>query len=423
MSSTLKISQHLSDLQSIMLEAHDLETFSNRILSYTKSLIGAASSQIFLYEAESKQLKRIASIGEEIEIQPMSTPAFGEALIENDQFLLPLCNEQNVTGYIICREFSLDMAESNIKDLFEISILSGIKLAGLVATENLNRRMELVYDHFLGFELNHRGEISKVSDALLQQLGASRKEIIGQTPEHIFAHKQPESLEQLSKNTEVQLRTKDGDTIWLENTNFEVDDALGINQHQLVLQQDITKLKKMEELSIKDELTHLYNRRFFNQMFPREISICRRHKKILSFMMVDIDNFKKYNDTYGHQEGDAVLKSAAKAMSHCFKRESDYVFRLGGEEFGVMAIIENEKDGEMLANLMREAIQNLQIPHTGNLPKKIVTISCGVVNIKPDDIDSTDDLYKLADVALYDAKTAGRNQVIVSGQSDDIELF
>lgn len=93
--------------------------------------------------------------------------------------------------------------------------------------------------------------------------------------------------------------------------------------------------KKLENVSYTDSLTTLHNRRYFNLVYERELKRAQRTHSYITFMMLDIDYFKQYNDTYGHLEGDYALKSVAKVLKDTLKRPSDYVFRLGGEEFGV----------------------------------------------------------------------------------------
>ncbi len=128
---------------------------------------------------------------------------------------------------------------------------------------------------------------------------------------------------------------------------------------------------------------------------------------------MDIDHFKQYNDTYGHQDGDTTLKLVANALKKTLNRPDDYTFRLGGEEFGLLYHITNEEDGLNIANQARQNIENLKIEHTGNSASSYVTISSGLYIIKSDDINSEDIIYKKSDEALYVAKQNGRNQVSI----------
>ena len=168
---------------------------------------------------------------------------------------------------------------------------------------------------------------------------------------------------------------------------------------------------KLEQMSIIDELTQLYNRRYFNSTISKEVKIAKREKKNFAFLMMDLDNFKKYNDTYGHDMGDEVLISVAKEFKSSLKRANDYIFRLGGEEFGVIFTNINYQKSMSYANEIRENIEKLQIEHKNN-DYKVVTISVGLcfVDFAKYDIEIKD-IYSNADKALYKSKESGRNMV------------
>lgn len=172
--------------------------------------------------------------------------------------------------------------------------------------------------------------------------------------------------------------------------------------------------KRLETASITDALTELYNRRYFNLVYNRELTRCIREKHSLAFMMIDIDYFKGYNDYYGHIEGDTALKAVAKVMKESLKRPGDYLFRLGGEEFGVLiANIEEEKAYEM-GEKLRQSVQGLKIEHKMSKASKYVTISVGIVVLLPDQNTNPETIIHTADTNLYNAKSRGRNQVISS---------
>lgn len=424
MNLSIKLDREENRLQKTLLEDHDLESFASAILKQVCTQIDAKVAQLYLYSEETNKLKRILNCGKAKALEPMQMPKAGEALINSQQIILALPQGQKVIGYIICQNFDFETAESQIKSLLELSTIAGIKLKALLEVENLKRKIELINDHFLGFETNGEGHIHRVSQPFLDRLGETQESVIGKLPEDILVNHLTNGVDvDFSQQAEMAIKTPNGDEIWVENHDFVIQDAFGEQTGKLVLHQDITRRKEAEKLSIKDDLTKLFNRRFFNQIFSKEIASVKRHDRALTFMLIDIDNFKKYNDTYGHLEGDRVLKKVATTIAHCFRRNSDYVFRLGGEEFGVLASIELEEDAEKLANLMRESIQHLAIEHSGNLPCKVVTISTGLVTITAKDVSDQEELYKLADIALYESKESGRNRVTVSGQTDDIELF
>ena len=174
---------------------------------------------------------------------------------------------------------------------------------------------------------------------------------------------------------------------------------------------------EVRRLSITDELTNLYNRRHFNDIFPKEINRAKRENNFISFIILDIDHFKLYNDTYGHQLGDKTLKDMGTILKESLQRGSDFAFRLGGEEFGVVfSGLDKDKSLEF-ANFIRENIENLNIKHKKNSASEFITTSMGLFVSSAESLDKADDIYKLADEALYEAKESGRNRVILFDNS------
>ncbi|WP_428738024.1 diguanylate cyclase [Sulfurimonas sp.] len=187
------------------------------------------------------------------------------------------------------------------------------------------------------------------------------------------------------------------------------------------IQQDHTKLhtiakklkianKKLENTSYTDSLTNLYNRRYFNHIYERELKRAKRDKTYITFMMIDIDYFKQYNDTYGHIEGDFALKTVSKVLKDTLRRPSDYIFRLGGEEFGVLLSQTNESDSASLARKLIDAVKSRGLKHEKSKVSEFVTISVGVVSCIADDALEDEVLISRADEMLYKAKEGGRNR-------------
>lgn len=174
-------------------------------------------------------------------------------------------------------------------------------------------------------------------------------------------------------------------------------------------------IEKIEELTITDAMTGLYNRRCFDKVFEDSLRIQQRTNQLLVFVMLDIDFFKQYNDTYGHQAGDEAIKSVAKQLKLSLKRASDKAFRLGGEEFGVLCVGMNEAEVLTFADSIRINIENKQIEHKHSKVSGYLTISMGVIIVKTGLIRSVSHMYKCADKALYEAKENGRNRVALYG--------
>jgi len=178
-------------------------------------------------------------------------------------------------------------------------------------------------------------------------------------------------------------------------------------QTQCRLMQAVENLK---ELSTTDGLTEISNRRFFDEYSEKERKRAQRDKKPFAVIMIDLDCFKSYNDTYGHQRGDACLKKVAGVIKGAMKRPADLAARYGGEEF-VLVLPETDKDGACkLAEQLRQEVINLKEEHQNNTSGKWVTISLGAATEIAEPGKSFSDLLAKADKALYEAKGSGRNR-------------
>ena len=171
------------------------------------------------------------------------------------------------------------------------------------------------------------------------------------------------------------------------------------------------KSREMTRLSNTDVLTGLYNRRYFDNEFERELKRSGRSNNMLSVIMLDIDHFKVINDTFGHQVGDEYLKKTAETLTSVFKRESDIVARYGGEEFIVLLPGVNADHARQLAEDLQYKIKAMTIDHQGN--KVGATISSGIICCVPDVNTISDSIISGADQALYMAKQEGRDRVVV----------
>ncbi|MDB2405539.1 sensor domain-containing diguanylate cyclase [Arcobacteraceae bacterium] len=169
--------------------------------------------------------------------------------------------------------------------------------------------------------------------------------------------------------------------------------------------------KEIEKSSITDGLTNIYNRRYFDKIFPEFVQLAKRTNDLVCFIMLDIDHFKQYNDIYGHQKGDDVLISVATSISNSLNRPDDKCFRLGGEEFGILFKSTSKEKAMKFANSIKNNIENLKIEHSNNSASDYITASLGLVCQNAKEIISVDVLYKQADDLLYTSKENGRNQV------------
>jgi diguanylate cyclase (GGDEF)-like protein len=166
------------------------------------------------------------------------------------------------------------------------------------------------------------------------------------------------------------------------------------------------------ELSLRDPLTRLYNRRYFDRRVHDEFSFAQRHGAALAVLLIDIDHFKRVNDTFGHHVGDVVLE----VVAHCIQkmmRPEDVLARYGGEEFIVLARSTSLRNAEILAERVRRSVQALALNLNGNALR--VTVSVGVAALDAGThFHAEDELVAAADSAMYSAKRAGRNSVSVT---------
>lgn len=194
--------------------------------------------------------------------------------------------------------------------------------------------------------------------------------------------------------------------------------ALARIRTQLMLRQMVLALEeaneKLERLSFLDGLTSIANRRRFDEFLQIEWRRGLRNGHPLSAILVDIDYFKAYNDTYGHESGDETLRKVAGALSATPNRPADLVARYGGEEFVVVLPGTDAGGARYLAERLRAGVEGLGIPHANSAAAPHVTISLGVATAVPRRDASPESLIEAADEALYEAKREGRNRVCVS---------
>jgi len=290
--------------------------------------------------------------------------------------------------------------------------------------KDLEEKINLIDKHVSFSTTDLNGVITEVSEAFCTLSGYTKEELIGKT-HNIMRH--PDTNDELysglwstllagdSWEGEVKNMSKGGGHFWagvIISPRYDVTNTL---YGYTAIRQDITNEKLVQGLAITDQLTNIYNRRYFNEVFPREIKRSIRTGHPLSFMMIDVDFFKQYNDTYGHQSGDEVLEKIGKTLKNQLYRFEDLVFRLGGEEFGIVYSTKNCTDSSKIAKDICKAIFNLKIEHKSSKVASVLSVSIGLVCIEFSNPASMnldmDKIYKLADDELYKAKESGRNRV------------
>jgi diguanylate cyclase (GGDEF)-like protein/PAS domain S-box-containing protein len=299
------------------------------------------------------------------------------------------------------------------------------------ANNELVSYVDIVDKYVITSSTDKKGVITSTSDAFCEISGFSQQELIGATHRIVRHEDMPVSVYEDMWGTissgktwegEIKNKKKNGGYYWVQayiSPNF---DEQGNISGYTAIREDITNKKLAEALSVTDELTCLFNRRHFNNLVPQEMARAERERKAFALMIIDVDYFKPYNDNYGHQQGDKVLQQVSMALKNRLRRASDFVFRIGGEEFAVIVSVDNRKDALVIAELLRQSVEALGLVHQHSPAASVVTVSIGLkIHQYPDEQPADMDLiYRLADDALYQAKENGRNQVVEHGGTDAV---
>ncbi|MDH5560010.1 MAG: diguanylate cyclase [Deltaproteobacteria bacterium] len=286
-------------------------------------------------------------------------------------------------------------------------------------------------------EIGFRAVIQRVNKSLTEILGYSKESFIGKSifdpafideeNAEVFLKEVKERMQGKRGSYELRLKHKDGHLVpvAIESIPTIIDPVTNKARQSIGLIVDQTERKlwenelfklnqSLEELSFKDSLTNLANRRYFDEFTQKEWERARREKWELSLIFIDIDYFKAYNDGYGHQAGDDCLKRVARILKKMSHRSSDLVARYGGEEFAVVLPNTTGEGAFKLAEDLRKAIEQEEIIHEFSKNSSFLTISLGVATLIPCKNTYPHELLLLADQALYKSKNEGRNKVNLS---------
>ncbi len=288
--------------------------------------------------------------------------------------------------------------------------------------DTLLEYMNLMDNYILSADTDLEGKITRVSQSYCKLCGYEKEELVGKIHTELRSHDvsadiYKELWDTISKDKiwkgELKSKTKDGEEFWVELFISPMYDKKGTKVGYNFINQDLTYKKKLERIAITDGLTSLFNRRYFDQLAPKIVSSAQRYdKKYLCFALIDIDNFKKYNDTYGHQAGDDALIQVSKIFQSFMHRPDDYCFRMGGEEFCMIFLSEDKQKAFDFMVRIKEGVENLQIEHKKNDVSKFLTVSMGLKCEEGKNIENLERLYFDTDKLLYEAKETGRNKVI-----------
>lgn len=267
--------------------------------------------------------------------------------------------------------------------------------------------------------------IQFVSSACVSLLGYQPAELIGQQLLTLLIHSEDRELyvegvaENKEKETTIEhrMQSKNGTYCWFESKSVPFKNSHGELNGFLVVSRDITLRKRQEEkweklhqslmrFSYQDALTGIANRRSFDEHLQQSWN----NERELCLILIDIDYFKKFNDYYGHQQGDICLKQVADCLKKTVKRSNDFVGRYGGEEFVVVLSDTNLPQASRVAEQVRHNVEAMHIPHAESDVSRYVTISVGVCLARQ--AEDAEHLITKADQALYIAKHKGRNRIV-----------
>ena len=315
---------------------------------------------------------------------------------------------------------------SRVKTHLQLQHLNRERQRMIIALDEHKSRLQAVIDHIdegiITSDMD--GTIESVNLQVSKLSGYSGRELIGKSFTHLmdrpFSRQYRESLDAVLRNDKsheiVGLR-KDGSTYPLAFFMRRIDVAKPL---LLGVMRDITLEKRYQEnlqrLSETDSLTGVANRRKFENILSEKWKAAVRNRRYLSLIMLDVDHFKRFNDSFGHPRGDRCLIMIAEAMNRVVKRTPGMVARYGGEEFVVLAEGDSEQALEIGKKIIRE-VHQLGIPHVADTGNDHVTVSLGIASLKPTLESKAVELLQQADSALYRAKQDGRNRLQMYSES------
>lgn len=280
--------------------------------------------------------------------------------------------------------------------------------------KTIEKQMALIDKNIIISSTDLNGKITEVSDAFCRISGFKKEQLIGSN-HRIVRHPDMKTakFEKLWETItqgetwcgELKNRGKNGSFYWLDTMIYPIFNELGDKIGYTAISQNITDKKRVEELSVTDQLTRLHNRMYLENSFHKEIKRSKRYNYPFSIIMLDIDNFKEVNDTYGHDVGDRVLIAISAILSGHI-RETDILGRWGGEEFLIICPHTTVSDASVLAEKLRSSIEEYPFETVGH---KTCSFGISEFDLKDDDYK---EVSKRADEALYSAKKNGRNRVV-----------
>jgi diguanylate cyclase (GGDEF)-like protein/PAS domain S-box-containing protein len=335
-------------------------------------------------------------------------------LLEKKISILFLLSAQNIE-HLIQNKFNFHLVDYLIKPMPDAVLRHKVEiyLQNIKKQKSSENLLSLYDENVIASETDLKGRITYASKAFCEISGYSQEELIGKAHNIVRDPETPASVyEDMWKTIqsgnqwygEVKNLKKNGGFYWVKVAVSPEFDYNGKIIGYSSIRQDISSQKYIEQASLIDYLTQLYNKKYFDETLEKELYAAARYKYHISLLILDIDHFKNVNDTFGHLAGDTVLKEFASVLLEN-TRKSDIVTRIGGEEFAIIVSNDTEESACAFARKLRQEIEK----HLFEIIKN-VTVSIGISSYKENDTAQT--LFQRVDDAMYKAKHNGRNQVI-----------
>ena len=365
-------------------------------------------------DSESDKLKAFRAGG----VDYITKPFFIEEVIVRVETQLNNLKQHKKYQKIIQEQIKeREIAEQELKK--SRALLAGVlnsSLDGVAAFESIRDRQGRIVD-FCWLVAN---PVAVMTVGGTKESLSGKRLFVEQSPGHLFDGLFDMFVQVVENCTVLEKEyyyNSDSLTAWFHVVAVKLGDGFAMTfrdisdrkQIEIALQQANNKLKYQANI---DSLTQIPNRRRFDEYLTQEWSRCIREQAYLALILCDVDYFKAYNDTYGHQVGDKCLYEVAQGIDTAVKRPADLVFRYGGEEFAIVLPSTDKQGAIIVAEEVRQQIQQLKIAHESSQISNIVSLSLGVSSIIPSIHTSPRSLISSADLALYDAKYQGRDRVI-----------
>lgn len=277
---------------------------------------------------------------------------------------------------------------------------------------NRKQYLYLIDQNVMITAISEDGSIFEISNRLCRFLSKNKNQVIGKQLKEVFFSQDAKLYEEMWNQVrsganwhgDIEIRSFDSTSSWLGIDVLPMQNSDYSYSGYRLLANDVTDRKSLEKISITDSMTGLLNRRTLEETIERQTALARRHKTAMILGVFDVDFFKQYNDQYGHIAGDKALIHIATVVSKMLARPSDFVFRIGGEEFCFIFQGENEQSALAYIEKIREAVRGLQIDHERSSVDSYVTISIGAVFYDGSDTVNGKVLLSDADDNLYRAK-------------------